>query len=75
MGPVKLDGQTQVRGKCQYWRERMLEDDRWDLDLKLHAKRVACTCFVEGTRWEATVGTLPNDCPDQHACRYHVTTW
>lgn len=67
-----LDGQTQVRGKCRYWRERMYEDDRWDIDVKRADKRVRCCCFVEGTFWEASVSTLPEDCPSRHACRYHV---
>jgi hypothetical protein len=75
MGPIKLDGQTQVRGKCQYWRERMYEDDRWDTDLKPHTRRVRCSCFVEGTMWEATVGTIPDDCPEHDRCRYHIASW
>jgi hypothetical protein len=75
MGAIKLDGQSQVRGKCQYWRERMNDDDRWDIDLKPHERRVMCSCFVEGDQWDATVGTLPDDCPDRFRCRYHVRTW
>ena len=31
---MKLDGQTQVPGKCRYWRECLSEDDRWDTDVK-----------------------------------------
>lgn len=72
---MKLDGQAQVRGKCQYWRERMNEDDRWDIDLRPPARRVVCSCFVEGAMWNATVGTLPDDCPDRYTCRYHVSAW
>jgi len=75
MNRTALDGQTQVRGKCQYWRERMHDDDRWDIDLKRDQKRVRCTCFVEGTFWDADVATLPDDCPSRYACRYHVQTW
>lgn len=75
MNPLKLDGQTQVRGKCQYWRERMSEEDRWDSDIKASQKRVRCSCFIEGTQWDATAGTLPEDCPDALTCRYHVRAW
>ena len=75
MYPLALDGQTQVRGKCQYWRERMIEDDRWDTGIKFSAKRVKCTCFIEGTQWDATAGELPTECPIALICRYHVRTW
>jgi hypothetical protein len=75
VNPLTLDGQTQVRGKCQYWRERMNEDDRWDSDVKYAAKRVRCSCFIEGTLWDATAGELPGECPDALTCRYHVRTW
>jgi hypothetical protein len=67
-----LDGQTQIRGKCQYWRERMDEYDRWDPDIKPADKRVTCACFIEGKLWRATVSTLPGDCPDRDHCRYHI---
>lgn len=72
---MKLDGQTQVRGKCQYWRERLYDDDRWDIDVAPQARRVRCSCFIEGATWEATVGTLPEECPNRYTCRYHVPTW
>ncbi len=75
MNPLLLDGLTQVRGKCQSWRERMDEDDRWNSDLAMAAKRVSCSCFIEGTQWEATAGTLPEDCPEAATCRYHVLAW
>jgi len=67
-----LDGQTQIRGKCQYWRERMDEYDRWDPDVKFAAKKVICACFVEGRVWPVTVATLPEDCPERDHCRYHI---
>ena len=67
-----LDGQTQVRGKCQFWRERADEYDRWDPDVKIPAKRVTCACFIEGRLWQVTVGTLPDDCPESDRCRYHI---
>ena len=65
---MKLDGQTQVPGKCRYWRECLSEDDRWDTDVKPLARRVRCSCFVDGALWESTVGTLPEDCPNRYAC-------
>ena len=72
MSSTVLDGQTQIRGKCLYWRERMDEYDRWDLDVKPRDKRVLCSCFVEGKLWQVTVATLPGDCPDSEHCRYHI---
>lgn len=67
------DGQTQIRGKCLYWRERADEYDRWDPDVKPLEKRVTCACFVEGRLWHATVGTIPGECPDHFHCRYHIS--
>jgi len=75
VNPLTLDGQTAVVGKCQYWRERMSEDDRWDNDIKYALKRVKCSCFIEGMQWDALAGELPGDCPDALTCRYHVRTW
>jgi hypothetical protein len=75
MNPLTLDGQTQIRGKCQYWRERMVDEDRFDCTLKAPAKRVKCTCFIEGTQWDTTVATLPAECPEALTCRYHVRSW
>lgn len=72
MVPSVLDGQTQIRGKCQFWRERIDEYDRWDRDVKLPDKRVVCACFIEGRLWVATVSTLPEDCPQRDHCRYHI---
>lgn len=72
---ANLDGQTQIRGKCQYWRERVDEYDLWDPDVKPRAKRVTGACFVEGRLWQYTVGTLPDDCPDCYHCRYHVAMY
>ena len=67
-----LDGQTQIRGKCLYWRERMDDGDRWDPDVKPRDKRVLGSCFVEGKLWPVTVATLPEDCPERDHCRYHI---
>lgn len=75
MNALVLDGTLQVEGKCQYWRERMDEDDRWDTGIKFPAKRVRCSCFIEGTQWDTVVGDLPADCPDAAPCRYYVRTW
>lgn len=68
-----LDGQTQIRGKCLYWRERVDEYDRWDPDVKASDQRVTCSCFIEGRLWRVTVVTLHDDCPDRFHCRYHIT--
>lgn len=75
MNATALDGQAQMRGKCQYWRERMYEDDRWDSSVKGGEKRVCCSCFIEGTFWESSVAALPDDCPSRYTCRYHIQAW
>lgn len=69
---MKHDGMTQVRGKCQFWRERLNEDDRWDPQVKPAKRRVDCSCFVEGDCWESTIATLPSDCPQKLRCRYYM---
>jgi hypothetical protein len=70
-----FEGLIAVGGKCAYWRERMHDDDRFDPDIKEQDKRVVCTCFIEGTSWQATAGTLMPDCPDRWHCRYYVPTF
>lgn len=69
------DGMTSVHGKCVYWRERMVDEDRWDADVRKADKRVRCHCFLEGKAWDATVGDLPGECPERWTCRYHVRTY
>lgn len=67
-----MDGYHPVKGKCLYWRELLNADDEWDTRLKQEQKRVECSCFVEGDRWEYTVETVPSDCPRTRHCRYHI---
>lgn len=66
------DGYSPVKGKCNYWRERPVEDDRWDMSVKKADKRVDCSCFVEGKAWMHTVADVPSDCPDALHCRYYI---
>ena len=71
---LRYEGLGAVSGKCTYWRERLHEDDRFDPDVKAADKRVTCTCFIEGTVWTSTVGTVMGDCPQRMHCRYHITS-
>ncbi len=66
------DGYAPVKGKCVYWRERLNEEDRWDVRLREDEKRVECSCFVEGDIWSVTTSTIPNDCPNRWHCRYYI---
>jgi hypothetical protein len=66
------DGYSPIRGKCNYWRERPHEDDRWDMTVKAPDKRIECSCFVEGKVWYATASTIPPDCPERFHCRYYI---
>ena len=61
-----------IRGKCTWWREHMIDDDRWDVTLKESEKRVACSCFIEGRGWIWTRTEVPADCPDNRRCRYYI---
>ena len=72
--PPVFDGLSPVRGKCIFWRERLEEEDLFDGDVKPRNRRVHCVCFVEGDRWEATVSTVPDECPFGYRCRYHIRT-
>lgn len=69
------DGLSSVNGKCVYWRERMLDEDRWDTSVPLNGKRLRLHCFMEGKGWLVTVGELPSECPDRWRCRYYVRTY
>jgi len=68
------DGFSPIKGKCTYWRETLVEDDRFDSRVKKADKRVLCNCFVEGNTWPATVSTIPRDCPETYHCRYYIKT-
>lgn len=59
-------------GKCIWWREFSIEDDKWDTRIKESEKGVACSCFVEGKGWKFTKSELPPDCPNARACRYYI---
>lgn len=66
------DEYAPVKKKCTYWREHRYDDDRFDSRVKAPDKRVECSCFVEGRAWQATVSTVPSDCPDRLHCRYYI---
>ena len=68
----EVDGFSPIRGKCNFWRERLVEDDKWDPRVKKSDKRVECSCFVEGYVWTVTASTIPRDCPVWGSCRYYV---
>lgn len=69
-----MDGYAPIKGKCTYWREALNVDDEWDTRVKKGDRRVDCTCFVEGRGWQATVSTIPSDCPLRDSCRYYIKT-
>jgi hypothetical protein len=71
---MELDGLTIVRGKCQFWREQLVEADRYDTGIKARDRRVHCSCFIDGHVWETTVKTLPESCPLCYRCRYYIRT-
>lgn len=66
------DSNAPIRGKCTWWREHMLDDDRWDITIKEPDKRVECSCFVEGKWWEYRKADVPTDCPLRLHCRYYI---
>jgi hypothetical protein len=61
-----------VRGKCVWWREVPNAEDQYDLNVKPDAKRIECSCFVEGYRWTFVAIEVPPDCPSARSCRYFV---
>jgi hypothetical protein len=71
---VERDGYTPIRGKCFYWREKLMDEDRFDRHLKKSEWRVECTCFVEGNMWRYTVDTVPSNCSLHRHCRYYIST-
>lgn len=66
------DAYSPIKGKCTWWRELPVDEDRWSVRLKDDEKRVSCSCFVEGKGWTFAHGDLPADCPDARHCRYHI---
>ena len=65
-------GFAPVKNKCTWWRETLHEDDAFDITIKLPAKRVRCTCQVEGQGWTYVYAELPSDCPESRRCRYYI---
>jgi hypothetical protein len=61
-----------IRGKCTWWRERLVDEDRWDITLKAGQRRVECSCFVEGHLYTWPRNEVPPDCPDNRRCRYYI---
>jgi hypothetical protein len=67
-----MDANTPVKNKCTWWREMRNEEDAFDVRLKEHEKRWACSCFVEGDVWIYTKAEIPRDCPNFRKCRYYI---
>lgn len=67
-----MDAYSPIKGKCIYWREAVDPADMYDASLKPEDRHVECTCFIEGTRWLCTAGSVPSDCPERRRCRYYV---
>ncbi|MDA3936350.1 MAG: hypothetical protein PF636_05725 [Actinomycetota bacterium] len=67
-----MDPYTPIKGKCNWWRENLMEDDRYDTSIKDDDKRVACSCFVEGFFWEYRAADVPSNCPQNRSCRYYI---
>ena len=65
-------GYAPVKGKCTWWREAFHEDDAQEMSIKLPAKRVRCSCSVEGQGWTYVYAELPPDCPESRRCRYYI---
>jgi len=61
-----------IRGKCTWWRERVVDDDRWDIMLKEAQRRIECSCFIEGDLYVWPRGEVPSDCPENRKCRYYI---
>jgi hypothetical protein len=61
-----------VKNKCTWWRESVHEDDAFDVTIKAAAKRVRCSCSVEGRGWTFVKSEVPSDCPESRRCRYYI---
>lgn len=66
------DAFTPVKNKCTWWRESLVEEDKYDVRLKPGERRVHCTCFVEGKVWTHIADEVPAECPDARHCRYYI---
>ncbi len=67
-----MDSYTPIKGKCTWWREIPNQEDAYTVSIKDAAKRINCTCFVEGHYWTMPRGEVPSDCPNARACRYYI---
>jgi hypothetical protein len=66
------DPYSPIRGKCVWWREVANNEDLYDARLKDPQRRIECTCFVEGFRWEMQTAEVPPECPKSKQCRYYI---
>lgn len=66
------DGYTPIRGKCTWWRERPVEEDKYERRIKEEDRRVTCSCFLEGQVWTYRQAEVPVDCPFSLHCRYWI---
>lgn len=71
-GPFVTDPFAPVKGKCTWWRESAVDEDRWATRIKEDDKRVNCSCFVEGKGWTFARRDVPAECPDSRHCRYYI---
>lgn len=69
---MEKDPYAPIKGKCVWWREFPVEEDRWNVRLKPDEKTVSCSCFVEGRGWIFKRVEVPGDCPEKRACRYYI---
>ncbi len=67
-----VDPYSPIKGKCTWWREVAVDEDVHDIMVKPEAKRVRCTCFVEGYSWTQTRADVPRECPESDHCRYYI---
>lgn len=66
------DGFTPIKGKCTWWRERLVDEDAYNPRIRDELKRFMCSCFVEGMGWTFGKAELPTDCPLTRSCRYWI---
>ena len=69
-----MDPFSPVRGKCTWWREVPYDEDLYDVTLKPDERRIKCSCFVEGYRWDLPLAEVPHECPRANNCRYYIKT-
>jgi hypothetical protein len=67
-----MDPYSPIRGKCVWWREVPNPEDTHNVNVKPPDKRVDCSCFVEGYRWDVITAEIPSECPRSRECRYYV---